>query len=166
MKTRLFIIFAIGMIVFPLVLQQGFAMCAVNEDWPDAPCMDMIGNGHYPQEQVDRWSDYYDYKGEQFMDAKKAEMNQAIHEDILQEWVDESIQNHNVWTYYHFSGDAPSIPFYHAAGFELITRDKMPLQNLVSMHNPLWHDPQDWIVAGIIGSMIAISAIVIWRKRK
>ena len=147
-------------------MSESFAMCAVNEDWPDAPCMDMIMNGQYPQEQVDRWSDYYDYKGEQFMDAKKAEMNQAIQDDILQEWVDESIQNYNVWTYYHFSGDAPSIPFYHTAGFELITRDKMPLQNLVSIHNPFWHNPQEWIVAGIIGSVIAISTIVIWRKRK
>ena len=158
--------FAIGIIVFPLVIQHGFRMCAVNEDWPDAPCMDMIGNGHYPQEQVDRWANYYNYKGEQFMEAKKAEMNQAIQNDILQQWVNESIQNHNVWTYYHFSGDAPDIPHYHAAGFELITRDNMPLQNLVSIHNPFWHDPQAWIVAGAIGCAISIPAIAVWRKRK
>ena len=158
--------FAIGMFIFPLVIQHGFAMCATNEDWPDAPCMDMIGNGHYPQEQVDRWSDYYDYKGEQFMETKKAEMNQAIQDDILQEWVDESIQNHNVWTYYHFSGYAPGIPYYHAAGFELITRENMPLQNLISIHNPFWYDPQAWIVAGVVGCVIAIPTIAVWRKRK
>jgi hypothetical protein len=37
--------------------------------------MDVVMNGHYTQEQVDRWSDYYDYKKKQFMDAKKAEMD-------------------------------------------------------------------------------------------
>jgi len=164
MKTRLLII--IGMIIFPLVIQQVFAMCAINEDWPDAPCMDMIGNGHYPQEKVDRWSGYYDYKGEQFMKAKKAEMNQNIQNDRLQLWIDESVQNYNVWTYYYFSGEAPSSYPYHNAAFELINRDEMSLQNLVSAHNPFWYDPEAWLVAGIIGSVITIPIAVVWRKRK
>ena len=154
------------MFIFSLVIPQSFSMCATNDDWPDAPCMDMIGNGHYPQEQVDRWSDYYDYKGEKFMEAKKQEMNQSMQNDNLQQWVDKSIQNYNVWTYYYFSGDAPGIPHYHAAGFELITRDNMPLQNLVSIHNPFWYDPRDWIVTGVIGSVIIVSIVIIWRKRR
>ena len=163
MKIKHLII--IGMIVFPLVIQQGFAMCATNEDWPDAPCMDMIVNGHYPQEQVDRWANYYDYKGSEFMEAKRLEMNQAIRNEQLQHWIDESIQNYNVWTYYHFLGKAPSSPPYHNAAFGLINRDEIPLQNLVSAHNPFWYDPEAWLVAGIIGSVIAIPIIIIWRKR-
>lgn len=154
------------MIIFPLIIPQGFAMCVINEDWSDAPCMDMIINGHYPQEQVDQWSEYYDHKGEQFMETKKAEMTQAIQDDILQEWVDKSIQNHNVWTYYHFSGNAPGIENYHAAGFELITRENTPMQNLISVHNPFWYDPEAWIVTGIIGSVVAVSIVIVWRKRK
>ena len=54
-------------------LPETLAMCTVNEDWPDAPCMDMIVNGHYPQEQVDRWAGYYDYKGAEFIKEKKQE---------------------------------------------------------------------------------------------
>ena len=60
-------------------------------------------------------------------------MDKAVQSDTLQQWVDESIQNQNVWTYYYFSGKAPDIPNYHDAAFELITRDSMPLQNLVSV---------------------------------
>ncbi len=74
-----------GIMITLLFIPQSFAMCAINGDWPSAPCMDMIINGHYPQEQVDKWSDYYDYKGEQFMELKKAEMNQAIQNDTLQQ---------------------------------------------------------------------------------
>ena len=87
---------------------SSFPMCAQNEDWSDAPCMDMIVNGHYPQEQVDMWADYHDYKGTEFMDAKKQEMTHAIQNNRLQQWIDESIQNYNVWTYYYFSGEAPN----------------------------------------------------------
>ena len=148
------------------IIDASFAMCAVNDDWPDAPCMDMIENGHYPQEQVDYWSKYYDYKGEQFMESKKQEMNQSIQNDNLQEWIDESIQNHNIWTYYYFSGQAPSSYLYHDAAFELINRDDVPLQNMVSVHNPFWYDPESWLVTGIIGIVVTIPVIVLWRKIK
>ena len=40
-------------------------------------------NGRYPQELVDRWAAYYDYKGEQFMESIKVEMDKAIKEDKL-----------------------------------------------------------------------------------
>ena len=93
-------------------------------------------------------------------------MNQSIQNDRLQQWIDESIQNYNIWTYYHFSGEAPSSPPYHDAGFELITRDKMLLQNLISVHNPFWYDPQAWIITVIITGGIIAPIVVFWRKRK
>lgn len=159
--------FLIFLVLFSaFTIDASFAMCAVNEDWPDAPCMDMIENGHYPQHQVDRWSDYYNYKGEMFMEVKKQELNQAIQNDNLKEWIDESIQNYNVWTYYYFSGEAPNSYPYHAAAFELINRDKMPLQNVASVHNPFWHNPETWLAVGIIGSAVAIPIVVFWRKRR
>ena len=123
-------------------------------------------NGHYPQEQVDRWSAYHDYKGADNMEAKKQEMTQAIQDGKLQQWVDQSMQNYNVWTYYYFSGEAPSMPNYHDAGFELITRDKMHIQDIISIHNPFWYDPQNWIITAIMASAVITPIIIIWRKRR
>ena len=154
------------MTVFVTSIPHSFPMCAINDDWSDAPCMDIIENGHYPQHQVDRWSEYYDYKGEKFMESKKQEMNQSIQNDNLQDWIDESIQNYNVWTFYYFSGEAPNSYPYHDAAFEMINRDNKPLQNLVSMYHPFWYDPEAWFFVGIIGSATIISAIIIWRKKK
>ncbi len=54
-----------------LLIPQSFADCSTNADWPDAPCMDEIVNGRIPQHQVDRWTEYYEYKGAQFMESKK-----------------------------------------------------------------------------------------------
>lgn len=166
MKRFAVLMILVGLAGIITMIPQGFAMCAANEDWPEAPCMDMIGNGHYPQGQVDRWSNYYDYKGEKFMEAKKAEMKQNIQDDTLRQWIDESVQNYNVWTYYYFSGEAPSSYPYHPAAFELISRGEMPLQNLISAHNPFWHDPVAWLVAGIIGSAVGIPVIMIWMRKK
>lgn len=113
MKTRLLIIFAL--VVSPFVFSQGFGMCLVNEDWPDAPCMDEIVNNHLPQHQVDKWAEYYEYRGTKFMESKKIEMSNAIESDQLPEWVDASIQNENVWRYYYFSGQAPN-PYEYLQG--------------------------------------------------
>lgn len=111
------------MIVFVIFLNNpAFASCIVNTDWPDAPCMDLIVGGRYPQDQVDKWTEYYDYKGAQFMEAKKTELDKAVKEDRLMEWIDESIQNSNVWQYYYFSGQAPN-PYPQNFGFEPISRN-------------------------------------------
>lgn len=99
-----------------------FASCIVNTDWPDAPCMDVIVSGRYPQDQVDKWVQYYDYKGAQFMEPKKLELDKAVKEDRLMEWIDESIQNSNVWQYYYFSGQAPT-PYQQKIGFDPIKRN-------------------------------------------
>lgn len=103
-------------------VNDGFAQCIVNTDWPDAPCMDLVINERYPQDLVDKWATYYDYKGPQFMESKKAQLDMAIQEDRLLDWVNESIQNSNVWYYYHFSGLAPS-PYPQKIGFDPISRN-------------------------------------------
>jgi len=107
MKTRLLII--IGIIFSGgFVIVNVYADCNINSDWSDAPCIDQIINNKLPQYQVDQWTDYYDYKGNKFMESKKQEMNNAINSDQLLEWIDISIQNQNVWQYYYFSGQAPN----------------------------------------------------------
>ena len=100
-----------------LLIPQSFADCNINTDWPDAPCMDEIVNGRIPQHHVDQWAEYYDYKGAQFMESKKTEMNNAIESNRLLEWIDASIQNQNVWQYYYFSGQAPN-PHEYLQGVE------------------------------------------------
>lgn len=95
MKIKLLII--IGAVIFPLVVPQGFAFCAVNEDWSDAPCFDM---GPVPKSEFKAaWEPYYDYKGAEWMESKKIDMNQALDGGIFDEWVSE-IENSNVYQYY------------------------------------------------------------------
>lgn len=124
MKALLLVSIIISASMAFIVFQNSpaFASCAPNTDWPDAPCMDLIEGGRYPQDQVDRWTAYYDYKGTQFMESKKIQMDNAIKEDRLMDWVDESIQNHNVWQYYHFSGQVPS-PYPQKISFDPISRN-------------------------------------------
>ena len=54
------------------------ADCRKNPDWPDAPCMDQTANGRYVQDDVDRWADYYDWRGSETMEKKRLEMLDAI----------------------------------------------------------------------------------------
>lgn len=120
--TLVLIIISASLVFIAFQSSPAFASCIVNTDWPDAPCMDLIVSGRYSQDQVDRWAQYYDYKGTQFMESKKIQMNKAISEDRLMEWIDESIQNSNVWQYYYFSGQA-SNPYPQNFGFDPINHN-------------------------------------------
>ena len=95
MKTRLLIIIAI--IILPLVFPQGFSQCIYNNDWPDAPCFDIGPVSHLEFNRA--WASYYDYKGAEWTETKKGEMNQALEQGVLEEWVDE-LENYNVYRYY------------------------------------------------------------------
>ena len=129
MKTRLLIFFAF--VGFPSLMSTSFADCNVNDDWPEAPCMDEIVNNHFLQYQVDKWAEYYDYKGSQFMESKNIEMNNAIKSNGLLEWVDESTQNENVWRYYYFSGQATN-PYQYLQNVEF---EPIPSVNYVDFRN-------------------------------
>jgi len=95
MKTRLLVI--IGMVVIPLVVSQGFAMCVVNDDWSEAPCFD---TGPITKSEFkDAWMPYHDYKGAEWMGFKKTEMFQALDDGVLNEWT-KSVENSNVYQYY------------------------------------------------------------------
>ena len=99
MKTRLIIIIGIiGMIIFPLIVPEGFSQCIYNEDWPDAPCFDMGPVNHL--EYYKGWAPYYDHKGAEWMETKKIEMNQQLENNIIEKWVDEKLENYNVYRYY------------------------------------------------------------------
>lgn len=87
----------IGIITLPLFAPQGFSQCIYNDDWPDAPCFDMGPVSH--QKFYDAWAPYYEHKGEDWMEAKKVEMNQALENQSFEEWV-EKLENYNVYRYY------------------------------------------------------------------
>ncbi len=57
-------------------MQDGFALCVEDKDWPSAPCIDTNPFSH--SEFYNAWYGYYDYKGADWMETKKIEMNQAL----------------------------------------------------------------------------------------
>ena len=83
--------------VAPLVMQQSFAQCVINDDWLQAPCLDVVMNGCYDSEDAKMWMKYYDYKGASHMESKRIDMNSAVEENRLQEWESQSHENFNVW---------------------------------------------------------------------
>ncbi len=90
---------------FLLYMTQAEALCAPNEDWPQAPCLDVLINGCYDSKDVKTWMNYYDYKGESLMESKKIEMNNAVEENRLREWESLTQENYNVWMYYYLKGE-------------------------------------------------------------
>jgi len=170
----------VGLLVFPVFISHGFASCAVNGDWEFAPCLDTIANGKYDQSEVNKWKDYYQYKGTEWMEQKRSEMEESINQDALKEWVHQSTQNANVYAYYYFSGRAPDIGEYRA-GFEefminesstihdpytddekyQLAKNKIPLGGLGI--NPEFNQ---FIIAGIVvGVGLPVGLIIFWRRR-
>lgn len=184
MKTKvLSVSFVIGtsFIMSPFVVSV-YASCVFNEDWSEAPCLDTIANGRYDQSEVNQWANYYQYKGTMFMEQKRSELNQAISGGILQEWVDESIQNKNVYAYYFFSGRAPSI------GQDQAEFDKFMIKESSTIHDPYTDDEryqlvsskvplgglgidleinQFLIILGVLAGVgVTIGLILFWKKNE
>jgi len=184
MRTR-FLIIIVGIVFsggFVVVVPPVSAQCLVNEDWFDVPCLDGIINGKYDQNEVDRWAEYYQYKGTTFMEEKRSELEQVIKEDTLKNWIDQSDQNKNVYEYYFFSGRAPNVGGYYGMFDEFMINESS------TIHDPYTDDERyqlaakkvplgglginfDFvgivIILGIVfGSGIVIGLIFYWRNRK
>ena len=92
------------------------AECEVDKDWPNKPCY-----ADLPQQplskQLSDWSYYYEFKGKEWMDMKKTEMDSAIKTNNLSGWIkqgdlsttefEENNPNRNVWNYYYLNGKTP-----------------------------------------------------------
>lgn len=171
---RYFLAFGmLAILIFSSVnTKNAFASCAVNEDWTDAPCLDLIRNGRYVQEDIDRWAEYYSFKGSQFMEAQYYEMNNAIKEDRLEQWASESIKNRNVYEYYFFSGRAPNTGEYRGQ-FDII---KINESGAPESGKEIYENIAPWrlpdygfIMIVMFGMIVGISAGIIFlvrRKRK
>jgi hypothetical protein len=123
MKYFLIFLVLVGFAISSYLVSDSFGLCTENQDWSDAPCYGCIGC--YPgleQEKID-WLPYYDFKGKEWMDAKKQQLETAIHNNSLREWFvqSDSGAHKNVHKYYFLQGDAPNIygmNFDEALGFE------------------------------------------------
>ncbi|MDH3341155.1 MAG: hypothetical protein OEL84_07710 [Nitrosopumilus sp.] len=180
MKTRLLIITVL--VVSPFVISEGFGMCLVNEDWYDVPCLDEVINGRYVQTDVNRWAEYYQHKGTVVMDEKRSELEQAVKDGNLQNWINESDENSNVYDYYFFSGRAPNIGKHYAEFEEFMINESS------TIHDPYVDDERYQLalkkiptggfgidpqfnmlvtIAGILaGSGLTVGLLLFWRKRK
>jgi hypothetical protein len=95
-----------------IILQPAYAACIQDSDWPEAPCLD---TPPYSKDDLKAaWEGYYEYKGQGWMETKKAEMDQAIMNGTLNEWVEyrsapDNFANYNVYFYYFLNDQAPDI---------------------------------------------------------
>jgi len=95
------------------------ALCAYDKDWPQRLCYDELPMPSIVEIRND-WDGYYKFKGEEWMKMKKTEMDDAIRNATLKEWVyrgQDSLNftNHNVWYYYFINDRAPAYPGYTTA---------------------------------------------------
>ena len=113
-----------GFAFYPSMMPESFAQCIANEDWSQAPCLDMIVNECHVSEDVKNWMNYHDHKGESIMESKRIEMANASDENRLQEWKSESHENSNVWQYYYLKGETSDISGAYYSCTEQTDADK------------------------------------------
>jgi len=182
-----FFVILLILIGFVVLIPQAFAVCLVNDDWSGAPCLDNLANGRYNQNEVNMWTQYYSYKGSEFMESAYLNLNQAIKEDRLEDWASESTQNRNVYEYYFFSGRAPNTGEYkgqfdvieiskddHICGLGAIYQDGVCIVYDAELAGLMPIRDYDYgliymtilLIVGIIGGVVGGIIFVIRRKRK
>lgn len=104
--------FAVSAPITANVIPQAKAQCTIDDDWPEKPCLDSPPYSKSYLKEV--WQKYYDYKGKERMDMKKATMDQAIKDGKLKEWIENEDTlsyhaNYNMYFYYYINGQVPDI---------------------------------------------------------
>ena len=163
MKYFVIIFVIAGFLASPFVMPESFAQCVVNEDWPQAPCLEVILNGCYDSEDVKMWVNYYDYKGESLMESKRIEMINAIEENRLQEWESQSHENSDVWQYYHLKGEVPGI-----SGAYYLCADQLDVKKsfTVQMNQSVFFDDYEITFSEILeDSRCPADALCVWEGR-
>ena len=107
MKNRFLTIIILLVAILPLYVIDIFASCIDNRDWALAPC-------YAPEPSFSMikrdWSDYYSYKGEDWMETKKSDMLNAYQNGTLDKWLEDGPpdQNQNVYFYYYLNDQIPN----------------------------------------------------------
>lgn len=95
--------------------------CPEDTDWPDAPNRCERRTDYTRTELKERYDEYYQYKGAEWMEMKKAEMDSVISRGswiegypTLWTWLGNSqreipFENINVYLYYFLNGQAPDV---------------------------------------------------------
>lgn len=120
MKKILFVLIPFILLIGIVGIQDVDGVCMTDLDWPHALCPSDVASvpGPSTEDYKKNMQQYFEYKGAEWMMMKKTEMDNAIKNDILFEWINydkepdgmgRNYPNTNVWRYYHLHEDAPDI---------------------------------------------------------
>lgn len=145
---------------FITIFTQVHALCVYDNDWPTKPCGDLIENGTLAYDEKKEWQRYYEMKGKEWMEAKKAEMIEADKLRLLKEWIEygqksNNFANANVWKYYSLHGESPAIQPYNEG--------KITPNYFAPIIKYYYASP---MILAIIIASASIGGIVIFRKIK
>ncbi len=153
--------------------------CGIDADWPEKPCP-AYGAGS-ETELRERWDKYYETKGKEWMEMKKAEMDQAIKDGTFTEWIkyapDNNHANRNAYFYYRLNNQAPLMVLDPQSGQYFMPREQDPSMFIytpisgdyyVKPPSPPWYISPEGIyvmigigIAGIAASFFAFRKFVL-----
>lgn len=115
-------------VLLPMSFYPVFGPCIDDPDWPSAPCYPPAG---IPLEKIQEdWKGYYDYKGKEWMEMKKLEMQEAIKNGTLEDWKKEGTprSHSNVHFYFYINGEVPEIDGKYV--YEHYSENEQLIENL------------------------------------
>lgn len=160
MKTKLLIILFVLSTLLPVT--DIFAPPSPNE-WSSAPyCPGGCSLDYLKQ----KWSEYYDYKGKEWMELKKQEMLSSMNNGTLNDWlnVDPTSAHYNVHNYYFYKGEIPN----REGKFIDQVEQEIFLAHLENNRFPLGEHMfiNFTVLLTIVSGTVIVIVFVIWRKRK
>ena len=149
--------------------------CPENTDWPDAPNRCDIRENYTRTQLKNLYDQYYQYKGTQWMEMKKTEMDSVISKGswieghyALSVWLGHTqrelpFENINVYLYYALNGQAPDVGWgWYAANDEF-----EPVITLYYVSPGAIMIISAFIIVGaIICSFLSFKKIILHPKRK
>jgi hypothetical protein len=139
------LLFAVPLLLLATITSLSFpsadahsGTCAVpDEDWPDKPCNAYDIDSE--DEIREMWDEYYAIKGNQWMEMKKAEMDQIIEDGLFTEWLRRDPGNWNVYFYYHVNGQAPTMVRNSADGEFFVSEQDPSVFTYYNTTGVYWH---------------------------
>ena len=137
MEMKLLVIVVLT-IVFAITIgiNHAEARCMLDKDWPGKPCIDTSPPLPLSKsEWKDLWTGYYIFKGADWMENKKSELDNQVKSGTLKEWIEsgnevQNFTNYNVWFYYYVNGQAPAPEGYELS--EPVSSISSPLKQFKS----------------------------------
>jgi len=150
-------------------------ICPENTDWPDAPNRCDIRENYTRTQLKNLYDQYYSYKGAQWMEMKKTEMDSVISEGswiggyyTLSVWLGHTqrelrFENINVYLYYFLNGQAPNL----GGGLYSANDEFEPVITLYYVSPGAIMIISSIIITGtIIGAILSFKEIGLHTKRK